>query len=282
MRFFSWLTKVPCMAKIEAAFFDIGALDTLAGRDTFIHRLDPRAKVFTTLIFILCVVSFGKYEISGLLPFFIYPLVLVTSGQLPTSFLLKKILIVAPFAFFIGVFNPILDREILFHFGPLAISGGWISFASILLRFSLTISVALILIATTSFSGVCMALGKLGAPRVFVVQLLLLYRYLFVLVDEGIRMVRARSLRSFDKRGMGMTVLGHMLGQLLLRTLDRAQRIHLAMRCRGFTGEIHLLQQYRLGRAEVFFVLGWSAIFAILRFNNLPQLLGQLIMESVR
>jgi len=270
------------MAKIEAAFFDIGALDTLAGGETCIHRLDPRAKVVTTLVFLLCVVSFGKYEISGLLPFIIYPLVLITLGQLPTGFLLKKLLIVAPFAFFIGVFNPILDTDILFHLGPLAISGGWVSFTSILLRFSLTISVALILIATTSFSGVCMALGKLGAPRVFVVQLLLLYRYLFVLVDEGIRMVRARSLRSFGKRGMGMTVFGHMLGQLLLRTLDRAQRIHLAMCCRGFTGEIHLLQHYRLGRAEVFFVLGWSSIFALLRFNNIPQLLGQLIMESLR
>lgn len=270
------------MAKIEAAFFDIGALDTLAGRETCIHRLDPRAKVVTTLAFLLCVVSFGKYETSGLLPLIIYPLVLITLGQLPTAFLLKKLLIVAPFAFFIGIFNPFIDREVLFHLGPLAISGGWVSFASIMLRFTLTVSVALILIATTSFSGVCMALGKLGAPRVFVVQLLLLYRYLFVLVDEGIRMVRARSLRSFGRRGMGMTVLGHMLGQLLLRTLDRAQRIHLAMRCRGFTGEIHLLQQYRIGRAEVLFVLGWSAIFVLLRFNNLPQLLGKLVMEWVR
>ena len=61
--------------------------------------------------------------------------------------------------------------------------------------------VALILIAVTGFNAVCLALDKLGTPRVFVVQLVFLYRYMFVLVDEAARMVRARSLRTFEGGG---------------------------------------------------------------------------------
>jgi cobalt/nickel transport system permease protein len=270
------------MAKIESAFFDLGTLDTLAGRDTAVHRLDPRAKLLTTLVFITTVASFGKYEISGLLPFFLFPVTLIALGDLPAGYLAKKLLLVAPFALFIGVFNPLLDREILVALGPLAISGGWISFASILLRFTLTVGAALILIATTSFAGVCMALERLGAPKVFAVQLLLLYRYLFVLIDEGVRMVRARALRSFGRRGMGLTVFGHLAGQLLLRTLDRARRIHLAMLCRGFTGDIRMLRPSRIGPPEIVFTLGWSAAFVLMRFYNLPHLLGGLLTEFAR
>jgi cobalt/nickel transport system permease protein len=189
------------MARIDSAFFDIGTLDTLAGRDSVIHRLDPRAKLVTTLVFILVVVSFGRYEISALLPFGLFPLSLILLADLPPGTLLKKLLLAAPFALCVGIFNPFFDRQVLLQFGPLEISGGWVSFASILLRFTLTVLAALVLIATTSFTGVCRALDRLGAPKIFVLQLLFLYRYLFVLIDEAQRLVRARALRSFGGRG---------------------------------------------------------------------------------
>ncbi len=110
------------------------------------------------------------------------------------------------------------------------------------------------------------------------VQLLLLYRYLFVLTEEAARLVRARALRSFGRRGMGVRVYGSMVGHLLLRTLDRARRIHRAMLARGFDGEIRTLRPLRIGAAEVAFVLGWSAVFLALRWVNLPRLLGSLFV----
>ncbi|MDO9079401.1 MAG: cobalt ECF transporter T component CbiQ, partial [Desulfuromonadales bacterium] len=61
------------MAKIESAFFDIGTLDRLAGRDNWLSRLDPRAKVVTTLLGVVMVVSSGKYDVSALLPCFLCP-----------------------------------------------------------------------------------------------------------------------------------------------------------------------------------------------------------------
>ena len=270
------------MANIESALLNIGYLETLSSQQTPLQRLDPRVKLLTTLVFIVAVVSFGKYEVTGLLPFFIYPVALIAVGNLPPAYLARKILLAAPFAFFIGIFNPLLDRAILVHLGPVAISGGWVSFASIMIRFTLTVSAALILIAGTGLNAVCLALDKLGAPRSFVMQLLFLYRYIFVLTDEALRLVRARDLRSFQGRGLGLKVFSFMIGQLLLRTLARARRIHLAMLSRGFEGRIHLLRPVRLRVQDAAFLLGWSTLFVFMRWYNIPHLLGNLAAEFIR
>jgi cobalt/nickel transport system permease protein len=267
------------MAKIDKHFFDIGYMDALAARQTPVHRLDPRAKLITSLVFITTVVSFGKYEIAALIPFLVYPIFLSALGNVPPAFLLKRLLLLSPFAVMIGIFNPLLDREILVSLGAVGISGGWISFGSILLRFVLTVAAALSLIAVTGFYAVCMALQKLGAPRIFVVQLLFLYRYLFVLVDEGSRMVRARSLRALGDGGAGIKTFGPLVGHLLLRTMERAQRIYLAMCCRGFDGQVRILKPLKFGFPEIGFTCGWSAFFILMRFYNIPTALGGGILE---
>jgi cobalt/nickel transport system permease protein len=265
------------MAKIESSFLDLDYLDSLAYRDSPIHRLDPRIKLITTLLFIVCVVSFGKHELSALLPFAIYPVALLLLAKLPPGYILRKILLVAPFALGIGVFNPLFDRATLLHIGSLEISGGWISFASLMLRFVLTVSAALILVACTGFDSLCLALARLGVPSVFVVQLLLLYRYLFVLTDEAVRLARARSQRSFGRRGMELPVIASLLAQLLLRTLDRAQRVYLAMQCRGFDGELRLLRPLRIGTTDVAFLVGCTTALLGLRFADQIPALGHAI-----
>ena len=146
------------MANIESSLLNLGYLETLSYQETPLHRLDPRVKILTTLAFIIAVVSFGKYEISALIPFFLYPVALMAVGNLPAGYLARKVLLAAPFAFFIGIFNPFLDRAVLVHLGPLSLSGGWVSFASIMLRFLLTVSAALILIAGTGLNAVCLGL----------------------------------------------------------------------------------------------------------------------------
>lgn len=269
------------MGRIDASYFDVGRLDRLARQDTAVHRLDPRAKLLTTMAFLVAVVSFGKYEISALLPFFLYPVALASAGRIPFGYLGLRLLAVAPFAILVGIFNPLLDREILVQLGPLDLSGGWVSFLSIQLRFCLTVGTALVLIATTSFQGLCAALQRLGTPQVLTVQLLFLYRYLFVLGEEAVRLVRARALRTFGKKGLGMRVYGNLLGHLLLRTLDRAQRIHLAMRCRGFTGELRGRHEARLGARELAFGAGWGFAFLAFRLFDLPQLLGAAVTGLV-
>lgn len=269
------------MLAIDGTFLDFKQLDLLAMGQTSVHRLDPRAKVLATLCYVVCVVSFDRYTISAMLPFLVYPAFLLAVGDLPVGYILRKILIVIPFALVIGIFNPLFDRQILMQLGSVEISGGWISCVSILIRAILTASVAIILVAITGFPAVCAALEKMGMPKVFGVQLLFLYRYIFVLTDEGVRTARARQLRSFGKQGLGIKQFGSLIGHLLLRTWDRAERIHMAMLARGFAGEFHTTrQQSRFGRQEWLFLSGWVTLFILFRLFNLPQLLGGLVTGS--
>lgn len=265
------------MNNIGRNSFDIGYLDTLASSDGPLYRLDPRAKLITTLIFIIMVVSFDRYTISALIPFLIYPVFLISIGNLPVGYLLKKVLIISPFAILVGIFNPWIDREILFRIGSIGISGGWISFISIFLRFLLTATAALILVSLTGFNAVCESLLKLGVPRPFVVQLLFFYRYIFVLTDEAERMVRARSLRAFNSRTMGFKTFISLIGHLLLRTLDRAERIYRAMCSRGFDGHFRIIRSMKISYKEIIFVFGWVLLFVFLRCFNIPLKLGMLI-----
>jgi cobalt/nickel transport system permease protein len=270
------------MNNIGKNFRDIRYMDTMASGDSPLHRLDPRAKLITTLLFIVAVISFNRYTLLGFIPFFLYPIVLISAGGLPGGYFLKKVLQVSPFAILIGIFNPIIDRQIIAHIGPIGVSGGWISFLSILLRFLLTVSAALILIALTGFNAVCQALTSLGVPRVFVVQLLFFYRYIFVLVDEAERMEMARSLRSFNSKARPFRVFVSIIGHLLLRSLDRAERIYLAMRCRGFDGHIRLIRSIKFRWGDLAFVAGWLFLFAVFRMYNIPMKLGEAVMEVLR
>jgi len=263
------------MPSLEEGLYDLGRLDRLAYGNTSVHRLDPRAKVITTLVFLVCVVSFGKYEVVAMLPFVLYPIVMATEAALPLGFLVRKLAAVAPFAILVGIFNPLLDREIVVQIGTLEVAGGWVSFASILVRFFLTTIAALVLIATTSFSGVCVGLERMGVPDVLVTQLLFLYRYIFVLGEETMRMARARALRSFGSRGMGLAVYGQILGHLLLRTYARATRIYQAMLSRGFDGRVRILRRLDFTARDGAYIVGWSAAFVLFRLYNIPVLLGR-------
>ncbi len=269
------------MSSVASGLSALDRLDRLARLDTPVHRVDPRAKVITTGVFIVCVVSYGKYDLLGLLPFAIFPVVMATEGGLPLGFLGKLLLVASPFALVMGAFNPLFDQEVVAYVGAVPVTGGWVSYASIILRFLLTVAAALVLTATTSFTGVCLALEKLKVPDVLVTQLLLLFRYIFVLGDEATRMGQARRLRSFGRRGMGWRVYGQMLGQLLLRTFARAQRIYLAMKCRGFDGEIRVSRRLHFGAADLVFTLVWSAAFVVFRLVDLPLSVGHLVTGLV-
>lgn len=265
------------MSALDREIYELGQLDQLSYQDTPIHRLDPRAKVITTMVFLVCVVSFDKYAVLPLLPFALFPVAMVARGDLPAQLLLRKLLVVAPFAVVVGMFNPWFDPEIVLELGPLSISAGWISYLSILLRFALTTFAALALIATTSFTAICMALERMGVPDVLATQLLFLYRYLFVLAEETQRMSRARALRTVGSRSLSMGTYSNLLGHLLIRTHARAQRIYLAMLCRGFDGRVRITRTIHFERRDVVFTLGWSATFVLFRLYNVPLLLGHLV-----
>jgi cobalt/nickel transport system permease protein len=263
------------MGSVESSFFDIGHLDALSSGQTPVHRVDARVKVLTAICFIVVVVSFDKYDPARLTPFVIYPMAIMAIGNIPFSYIAKKLLFASPFVLFVAVFNPILDHSHVLGLGPLSVTGGCLSFISIMAKYVLTVSAGLALIACTGFDAICSALARMGVPGAFTMQLLFVYRYIFVLGEEAARMARARALRSFGDRGLGIGVYSSMLGQLLLRTMDRAQRIHLAMLCRGFDGEIRPIRASRLRLCDLLFLAGWCGLFALLRFYDFPSWLGK-------
>jgi len=269
------------MTAIDGALHDFRRLDELAAGATPIHRLDPRAKVLVTLVFTVTVVSFGRYELTPLLPFFLFPVAMAALGDLPVRFLVEKIALALPFVLLVGIFNPLFDRAVLCHVGPFGISGGWISFASIIVRAVLTVGGVLILVAVTGFSSVCRALEQLGAPRVFVVQLLFLHRYLFVLAEEGGRAARARELRACGRRGLGIGSYAPLVGHLLVRTWERAERIHRAMLGRGFAGALHTCRPSRFGGRELLFLLFWTTLFIILRRYDVSRMIGATVTGAL-
>ena len=266
----------------DKRYFDIGRLDRLSYQETCIHRLDPRAKVIATMLFLLTVISFPKYEIAALAPFFLFPVIIMTIGEIPVRFIIGKILLVSPFAIFIGIFNPLLDTGTFAVIPGVFISAGWISFGSILLKYTLTVSAALLLIATTSFPGVCHALRRLGFPALFVSQLLFLYRYLFVLMEEAMRIIRARDMRSFGTRGTGMKVFVRLIGVLFLRTVDRAERVYYAMLSRGFQGDIPSLKRSRMVLPDLAFLSIMIASLWVFRFFPITEGIGRVAQEWFR
>lgn len=264
------------MTRLESALDDLRSLDALAARDTALTRLDPRAKLVATLLFIVAVASFDRYRVAALLPLALYPTVLAAQAELPPRLLLRALALAAPFALMVGIFNPLLDRATMLALGGVEISAGWVSFAAIGLRFGLTASAALVLVAGTGMAPLCAALGRLGVPRVFTVQLLFLYRYLFVLAGEAGRMSTARRLRAGSRPRLELRVYASLLGHLLLRAYERARRIHAAMLARGFDGDLRLAGTSRWRPADSAFLLGWCAFFAGVRLVDLPQALGGL------
>lgn len=265
------------MNRISAALLELKQLEQMAEGESAIHRLHPSAKVLTTCAFLVCVVSCQRYELAALLPFFLFPVVLIASSALPFTFILRKIVLFLPFMLFVGIFNPLFDRAPLLQIGSWAVSGGWISFMSIVLRSTLTVTAALVLIGTTGFSAICRVLGRWGAPQVFTTQLLFLYRYIFVLAEEAARASSARELRSCGTQGQGIGSYASLTGGLLLRTWGRAERIHAAMLARGFNGEFHSRQHTGVSRADLGFVCGWTTLFIVFRFYNIPYVLEQII-----
>jgi len=124
-------------------------------------------------------------------------------------------------------------------------------FVSIALKSWLSVQAAIVLAASTSFPDLLVALRALHVPRLMVAIFGLMWRYLFVFVDEAGRLLRARLARSGvgpdpDAKAGGSLawraqVTGGMAGSLLLRAFERSDRIYMAMVSRGYDGEARSL-----------------------------------------
>jgi cobalt/nickel transport system permease protein len=191
-------------------------------------------KLVTTFVFIIVVVSFDRYAFARLVPFVFYPQIMMALAEIPFSLLLKRYLVAVPFCLFAGISNVIFDRTVAFQIGGLSVSYGLVSLFTILFRAYLCIMALLILVGTTPFARLSAQMRRLRMPDIFVTVFEMIYRYIGVLVHEAHAMNLAYSLRGNGRKSIEMKHIGSFLGQLMLRSTDRAERVYAAMKCRGY------------------------------------------------
>lgn len=264
------------MANITDSIYKIRFLEDEAHKKTSVHNIHPFAKLIVTLGYLFIVVSFGKYDITKLFPLAFYPIILISLGEISIKPLLKRMFLVTIFIGSIGMFNPIFDREIKVTVFSIGISGGWISLFSIILKCWFTVLGALLMIATTGMDNIAVALRILRVPKLFVMQLLQTYRYIIVLMEEVGATMNAYKLRAPAQKGISFKVWGPLVGQMLIRSINRAERVHAAMILRGFNGEYKTGVTPKLTRKDWLYLLGWIAFFIVCRYYDLPELLGNL------
>ncbi|GHV86485.1 cobalt ECF transporter T component CbiQ [Spirochaetia bacterium] len=252
----------------------IGRLEGLARLDSPVHRLHPGAKIITTLVYIGAVISFPNTEVSGLAVYLLYPAVLLSLSGIPWKPLLGRFLLSLPFALMGALSNLVLLRSPVFYIGSISVTAGMLSFVSIMLRTFLAVMAALILIASTSFPDLIRQLTRMGMPKIFGLQLAMTWRYISVLLGEAAAMSTAYLLRSRDQGGIRMKDMGSFLGQLLIRSFDRAEKVYAVMKCRGFEGVYCDNSGKALGLSDFVYaiVLCGSAIF--FRFFNWSTFAG--------
>lgn len=255
-------------------------LDPYRSRASVVHRSDPRVKVTLALAFIFttALTPHGAWPVYLLL----FALVLAATllSELGVAYVLERALIALPFALAaLPVLFSVAGTPLLYlNLGQLSLTvthEGAARFASIVLKSWLSVQMAVVLVSSTPFPALLAALRALKVPRLLVAIVGLMWRYLFVLVDEALRLLRARESRSAHPsqpvgRRVGgrlvwrARVTGGMVGNLFLRAFDRADRIYAAMLSRGYDGETRALPLPPLCAAERAALLAGLSVLTLL------------------
>lgn len=267
------------MNKMEKALFELGEMDALAAGDSRVHRLHSLAKLLVTVAYIGLTVSFHKYDLSGLVAMVLYPVAVFQLSGIPVSTCFRKLRVVLPLVMAVGLLNPFFDRTPALALGGVTLTGGMISMATLMLKGVYCLMASFLLIATTPIDSLCAALRKLRVPSMLVTLLLLTYRYVGVMTGEVAVMTEAYHLRAPGQKGIHHSAWGSFLGQLLLRSMDRAEELYASMQLRGFHGEFFYADARPFDAMDGAWLLCWAALLAILRWARVAQLLGGLLVR---
>lgn len=204
------------------------------------HRWPPIVKLLAALAMILAAtcVPLTQGPLVGLIACVIF--FAHTLARIPLAYVARRMLFFLPPLFLMAVSLPLSQAG----------QKGWLLFVTILVRGTLSFSSALWLVNVMPFDQLLATLRRLRVPDVLLAILSLMYRFLFVLWDELDRMRTARSARMFRKPSLWETwrSAAHLVGRLLIRALDRADRIHGAMLARGWDGRSRWIDPRREDR----------------------------------
>ena len=253
-------------------------IDKFAYQDSVIHRLDSRVKFIALLVFTVMVIALPRTSPGIAVCYAIGPFTILVLAKIPLRFVFKHILLVSPFVAVLALSCPLYDKTaVSIAFGPFywQSSLGWLRCFAILAKFVVTMLALIALVSTTRFADLLTGLQKLGLPKILVVQLGFLYRYIFVLIDRACHILRARAGRKLRNLGFGteLKIAATMLGSLLVRSIDTAENINIAMQARGFNGSWHSISRLQTCRTDYIFAIIAGVFMLTLHFFIKPLLL---------
>jgi cobalt/nickel transport system permease protein len=249
-------------------------IDKFAYQDSCVHRLDSRIKFIIVLVFTAVVISLPVTSLTILACYAIGPFTILVMGRIPIRFALKHILVVSPFVLVLALSCPLYDKTpFTVAFGPFTrqISTGWMRCFTILGKFIVTMLALIALVSTTRFNDLLTGLQRLGLPKLLIIQLGFLYRYIFILIDRAHHILRARAGRKLKNLGakVELKTAAAMLGSLLIRSLDTAEHINIAMQARGFDRKWRTISKLQIRSPDLFFAA--SAAFFLLGLHFLVR-----------
>ena len=249
------------------------ALEEMASGDSWFHRLHPLAKLWVTAVYVVAVVSVGRLNYTALSFFFFYPALIIPLAGLPAGALFMRVLPALPLVLLAGLSNVFLESSPCLTFGAFFVSKGFVSLVVLLEKAALTVLSVLILMATTSSARLLSGLRMIGAPKILLNVLMLSVRFLSLLLGEAGRMMRAYRLRASSPKGIRIGDMGSFVGQLLLRSVDRAERVYKAMKMRGYSGEFPVRDAGHLTASSAVYAATVSAVILFFRFFTLADIL---------
>lgn len=264
------------MSKIDEAMQGIHHVDQAASENKWINRIHPLSKLLVTLVYIVILVSYEKYNIIGLMGMCLYPIVITIIGEIPMLESIKRVRVMLLLVCIIGIANPIFDRVEIGRVGGIIVTSGMISMLTLILKGVLAVLAAYLLIVTTTIEKICFALRMLHLPKAFVTLILLIYRYLTVLLKEVGRMTQAYHLRAPKQKGIQISAWGTFVGQLLLRTIDRAQIVYESMLLRGYHGDFAGSQVEKIDTGSILYAVFFLAMIVTLRAVPIFAVVGKL------
>lgn len=242
--------------------------EPFAAGQTWVHRLDARVRIGITLCFscVLAAASSQQQTLFGL----IAACLLLISSRPPLRPFLRRLAAVNMFVLFLWLTVPCtMPGPAAFHIGSLSCSQAGLQLVWLVsLKANAIAMLFIACVASMPVARFGHALYSLKVPGKFVFLLLFTYRSIFLLADEWQRLNRALRLHNFvaTTNLHSYRTMGSLIGLTLVRSLDRAGRIHQAMLLRGFNGNFNSLVEFRLKRLDYLFLAAALAVLALYLF----------------
>ena len=241
------------MSSFKTSLSKFGYLEQLAANGTSsIHRLNPLLKIILSLIYIIFVVTVDYLDILELLGYLGLIIIMILLSKVSFYSLLRS-LIGLPISLCIGISNLFFANSVV-DIGGVLISSGVLSLITIVLKNILCLLAVFLLMATTRFESIACELVHLKVPSIFVLQLVMIYRYIFLLVEEALIMMQAYQLKNPNINKIAFKDMGSFLGTLLVRSFKRSSEVYNAMKCRGFDVRSSYLN-YETFKIENYFLI---------------------------